>query len=175
VLVADDDLGITEVVTRALEDEGYKVIVAHDGEAALAAAVRERPAALVTDIVMPRLDGIALARRVAALPGPPVPVILMSAHWDAAPRPDVPFLPKPFDLKTLLTMVRHILGLPSPSPSHNGSSTYLLEAYCQRCSALQPATEQEPADLTAQLTCTVCRTPLLPPIVIARRAVSRPG
>src|SRR5829696_7772061 len=89
VLVADDDAAITDIVAEMLAMEGYAVTVAHDGEAALAAVERERPAVLVTDIVMPRLDGIALARRVAALAGPPIPVILMSAHWDGAQRPEV--------------------------------------------------------------------------------------
>ena len=169
VLVADDDVEITAIVAEALAMEGYAVTVAHDGEAALAAVERERPAVLLTDIVMPRLDGIALARRVAALPGPPTPVILMSARWDAAPRPEVPFLAKPFDHDSLLALVRRILESPMAPPAHAGSSVYLLEAYCSRCGDLRPSREQEPADLMAPLTCAVCSTPLRPPIVVARR------
>lgn len=172
VLVADDDVQITDVVSGALELEGYAVIVVHDGEAALEAVTRERPAVLVTDIVMPRLDGLALARRVAALPGDPIPVILMSARWNTAPQPGVPFLAKPFDLDTLLAMVRRLLESPPAAPARAGQSTYLLEAFCQHCGGLRAATEQETADLAAPLTCATCDTPLHPPIVIARRASS---
>lgn len=172
VLVADDDKGIAEVVARVLEEEGYAVAIAYDGEAALAVARRDRPAVIIADIVMPRLDGIALAKRVAELPGPPLPVILMSGHRGTAPDPELPYLPKPFDLEMLLAMVQETLQGPPPRPHRDGPSAYLLEAFCAGCGGLSPAIEQGPADVAASLTCAACGTSLRPPIVVVRRAAT---
>jgi CheY-like chemotaxis protein len=62
ILVVDDDPGVRTVVTDALRMEGYQVEAVANGRQALAAMGRERPAALVLDLAMPRMDGPALVR-----------------------------------------------------------------------------------------------------------------
>ena len=105
VLVVDDELAITEIVGLVLAGAGYAVAVAYDGVTALALAQQERPAVLLTDLRMPGLGGVALARWVAALPGPPVPTIAMSSSRPADLPAGVAFLPKPFELDDLLAAV----------------------------------------------------------------------
>ncbi|HEU4881451.1 MAG TPA: ATPase, T2SS/T4P/T4SS family [Longimicrobium sp.] len=81
VLVADDDREARQALRRALEADGFGVIEAADGEAALAYAQRLRPDWLVTEIALPRLDGIGLLQ---ALAGAPTAVVVYTTQTDAA-------------------------------------------------------------------------------------------
>jgi CheY-like chemotaxis protein len=62
ILVVDDDAGVRAVVTDALQLVGYEVEAVANGHEALSAMGRQRPAALVLDLAMPRMDGPALVR-----------------------------------------------------------------------------------------------------------------
>ena len=98
-LVAEDEELLAEVVEWALEDAGYSVIRASDGEKALASLEPStRIDLLVTDIRMPGLyDGWTLAEKVRDRV-PDVPVVYISGFYAVAPRkvPNSVFLPKPF-------------------------------------------------------------------------------
>ena len=58
ILVIDDDAFVRETIIQILEDEGYQVITAEDGQRGLAAFRRERPDLVITDIIMPEKEGI---------------------------------------------------------------------------------------------------------------------
>jgi two-component system response regulator FlrC len=76
VLIAEDDPGMRGLLERILAQAGYRVTTAEDGQAALEAFRQKRPALLVTDLKMPRLDGMELLRRVLAeAPGTPAVVL----------------------------------------------------------------------------------------------------
>ncbi len=79
VLIVDDELNIRRVLAAMLKREGYEVTTAADGEQALAVLQRTPIHVVVTDLVMPRLDGLGLLGRVAA-DYPDVPVIVITAH-----------------------------------------------------------------------------------------------
>ncbi|HET6922623.1 MAG TPA: sigma-54 dependent transcriptional regulator [Anaeromyxobacteraceae bacterium] len=79
VLIVDDELNIRRVLAAMLKRDGYEVTAAADGEQALAVLARAPVQVVVTDLVMPRLDGLSLLRRVAA-DYPDVPVIVITAH-----------------------------------------------------------------------------------------------
>ena len=80
VLVVDDDQGIVELLTMALESQGYDVISATDG-AALRLAREHVPALILLDIEMPIMDGVEVSRRVRADPQTArIPIVVMSAH-----------------------------------------------------------------------------------------------
>ena len=64
VLVVDDEKDIQRVATRVIESLGYGLVVAHDGEEGLALARRYQPELVLTDALMPRLDGREMARRI---------------------------------------------------------------------------------------------------------------
>src|ERR1051325_5271835 len=66
VLVADDDAWILRMVTTVLEKRGYTIETATDGEDALQRALARTPDLLITDVLMPKMDGWALVRRLRA-------------------------------------------------------------------------------------------------------------
>ena len=84
VLVVDDDAPIRRMLARTLEAEGYAVESAADGGAALAAVERSLPDAIVLDVTMPGLDGLAVTRRLRGK-GLRVPILLLTAR-DAVAR-----------------------------------------------------------------------------------------
>lgn len=116
VLVVDDDESIREFVSVALADEGYTVLTARDGAAALQAVHRQRPGVILLDMRMPVMDGWEFSRVYRATPPPHAPIIVVTAARDAADRAaqiDADgYLAKPFDLLDLIAMVERYLGPP---------------------------------------------------------------
>ena len=81
VLVAEDDEDILELVVFDLEDEGYEVLTARDGEAAVALALERRPDLILLDVAMPGLDGYEVTRRLRAEEATRnTPVVLLTAR-----------------------------------------------------------------------------------------------
>lgn len=111
VLVVDDDEGVRAVMATALEDEGWSVITAENGRAALDALRRSRPEAIILDLRMPVMDGLAFAQRYREFPEPRAPLILISATVTQSAvqaTGAVTGLRKPIDLNLLLdTVSRH--------------------------------------------------------------------
>ena len=112
ILVAEDDVALAEAI-RQLLAEHYTVSLAHDGADALAAATQRPPDLLITDIEMPGMDGLELARQVQAIPGEgAMPVLVMSARAQLGDRlagfdaGAVDYLVKPFDPAELRARVR---------------------------------------------------------------------
>jgi DNA-binding response OmpR family regulator len=70
---------------RSLEYAGYRVSVAHDGPAALAAAHRDRPALVVLDVLLPGIDGYGVCRALRADPAIADPMVLMLTARDGVP------------------------------------------------------------------------------------------
>ena len=109
ILVVEDEAPIREVLAEILRDEGYAVLVASDGAAALVVVAERRPDLVLTDAMMPRLDGLGLLRRMRADPRTAaIPVIVSSAarHPSPADLEGAAFLAKPYDLDEVLRAVR---------------------------------------------------------------------
>ncbi len=124
VLLVEDQAPLRNILREALQLLGYRVLVAADGEAAIATARRlhSRPDLLVTDVVMPRLDGCELARRLTA-ERPGLRVLYLSGHGlDSATRRGMvegsTLLEKPFSTETLSFRVREALDRPHPAGGH---------------------------------------------------------
>jgi PAS domain S-box-containing protein len=118
VLVVDDEAQLRELVARILRRTGYEVLVAADGQEALALAHEHagRIGGLLTDVVMPRMLGSELANRLTA-DLPVLPVLFMSGYADPMLAeqplgPDVRILSKPFTEIELLAEVRALVGEP---------------------------------------------------------------
>ncbi|MDG1481093.1 MAG: response regulator transcription factor [Myxococcota bacterium] len=79
ILLIDDDPALRDILSLALEDAGFDVVVAEDGHAGLAAMATADPAVVVSDVNMPRLDGFSLCRRLRE-GGSTVPVILLTSR-----------------------------------------------------------------------------------------------
>jgi CheY-like chemotaxis protein len=110
ILVVDDEAVARRFLERALTDEGYEVVLANDGEGALALLrARKRGVDLVvTDLVMPGMGGHAFALEVATLPSPP-PVLYISAYESPQGEMAKRFLQKPFSPDELVGAVRGLL------------------------------------------------------------------
>ena len=117
MLVADDNGDTRRVVRWMLEQKGYAVIEAADGQQAVAAAVSHRPDLILMDLVMPVLDGFDAVTRLREHPElRDVPVVAMTARDVAASRDmaeDVGFdqyLSKPLDFLRLNVVIEKLLG-----------------------------------------------------------------
>ncbi len=113
VIVIDDDPTVAEVVARYLVEDGHVVDCYHDGETGLAAALEVGPDLVVLDLMLPRLDGYEVCRRLRALRD--VPVIMLTARGDETDRLiglDLgadDYLTKPFSPRELAARVRAVL------------------------------------------------------------------
>jgi CheY-like chemotaxis protein len=79
VLLVEDDRDLAGVTQQALEHEGVRVAVAYDGREGLDLFERLHPQVVVTDLIMPGIDGLELIRRIVQQPEPHAPVIAVSA------------------------------------------------------------------------------------------------
>jgi len=115
ILVADDEPSVREFVLRALTYGGFEVTSVPDGNAALAALAEKPYDLLLTDIVMPDLDGIALALKVAK-DYPATKIVLMSGYANQRQRAhNLDFLAqevisKPFTLDEIVAKVKAVLA-----------------------------------------------------------------
>lgn len=116
ILVADDDPGTRLAISDYLEMSDYSVITAADGKEALAMVEAYRPHLMVTDIIMPRMNGYELVRTVRQHPAfRLLPVIFLTARNKTEERiqgyqsgADL-YLPKPFELNELGAAIRNLL------------------------------------------------------------------
>src|ERR1700704_2887224 len=110
VLVVDDEMSLRKVLSATLQREGYEVNVCPDGEEAIVALDRDGADVVVTDLVMPKMDGLTLLRKVVAR-HPEVPVIVVTAHGridsavEAMKAGAFDFLAKPFDHGELKSII----------------------------------------------------------------------
>lgn len=115
ILLAEDEQAVREFVSRALDGAGHRVHAVADGGEALEALAAGEYDLLLTDIVMPVMDGIALALKVAAWK-PDLPVLLMTGYAAERQRAHnldalvAEILDKPFTLDQLLAAVRRTLA-----------------------------------------------------------------
>ncbi|TPW29947.1 cell cycle two-component system response regulator CpdR [Pararhizobium mangrovi] len=114
ILLAEDDEDMRRFLVKALERAGYDV-TAHDNGASAYDALREQPfSLLLTDIVMPEMDGIELARRASEL-DPDLKVMFITGFAAVALNPDsqapkdAKILSKPFHLRDLVNEVHKVL------------------------------------------------------------------
>lgn len=118
ILVVDDDRATLLMLSARLIREGYRVLTAADGEEAWAAARREKPDLVLSDMLLPKMDGISLCRMIKADPGlAATRVILATAVFkQAAIRAEArmsgadEFVEKPFGMDALLLKVQSLIG-----------------------------------------------------------------
>jgi two-component system, OmpR family, response regulator MprA len=114
VLLADDDRAIRESLRRALVLEGYEILEASDGAAALATIHASSPDAAILDVMMPNIDGLTVCR-VLRSERNRLPILMLTARTETSDRVaglDAgadDYLAKPFDLDELLARVRALL------------------------------------------------------------------
>jgi CheY-like chemotaxis protein len=124
LLLAEDDPLVNKHLTQALREAGFSVQPVRDGEEALAAFARQPFQIVVADIVMPKVSGVELTRRLREL-APALPVVLISGYNEQLsvlqnfPHNHIAFLQKPFASPTLIAILRNLLSAPEPlQPPH---------------------------------------------------------
>ncbi len=131
ILLVDDEAHITELSRLYLEREGYRYITAGDGMAALEAVSREDPALMVLDIMLPKMDGYEVCRRLRA-EDHPLPIIMLTARDDDVDKivglemGADDYLTKPFNPRELVARVRAILRRNSRLAQVGGQETLHL-------------------------------------------------
>ena len=114
--MVDDEEAVVEFIGSLLEDAGYRVLQAYDGRNALEMARTTRPDVIVTDIMMPIMNGLELCRQVREDPETKdIPIIFMTAgRLPNSECPNTEVLAKPFDLDALEEAVARLCpGQPS--------------------------------------------------------------
>jgi len=120
VLIAEDNPAVREFIMRALESAGYKVTAVMDGQQALDTLNAEKFNVLVTDIVMPNVDGIALALK-AVRQFPDLRIVMISGYAQERMRAHNldalvhRIIAKPFSLEEICAAVKDSLALPPGS------------------------------------------------------------
>ena len=113
ILIADDEAQIREILRIYFEKEGFEVIEAEDGAAAILKVQSEKPDILLLDIMMPVLDGIEVCKQVRKMSD--LPIIMVTAKDDDDDRiagleiGADDYLPKPFDPRELLVRIKVVL------------------------------------------------------------------
>ena len=121
VLVAEDDAGVRMTLEFVLQDEGFEVVLAGDGEEALRIALDRRPDAILLDQVMPKMDGKQVLRALRSIEFTSTTPVFVLSGMDpefgssdgsggaAAAWPGAHFVGKPFDPETLIDGIRRAL------------------------------------------------------------------
>ncbi|WDF71099.1 cell cycle two-component system response regulator CpdR [Novosphingobium sp. KACC 22771] len=117
ILLAEDEAAMRTYLARALENAGYDVVAVDRGTAALPYLEREHFDLLLSDIVMPEMDGIELAQRCAEI-SPDTKVIFITGFAAVTLKasreaPQAKVLSKPFHLRDLVAEVQRVFGQPS--------------------------------------------------------------
>ena len=113
VMVVDDEPKIVQLARDYLEHAGFAVVVAHDGQAALATARAERPDLIVLDLGLPRLDGLDVARTLRRDSN--VPIVMLTGRSEESDKlvglelGADDYVTKPFSPKELVARVRAVL------------------------------------------------------------------
>jgi len=114
ILIAEDESTLVLTLKYNLEREGYAVVIATDGEAAVATAHETRPDLIVLDVMMPRLSGIEVCRILRKEID--VPILILSARADETEKAQGleaganDYVIKPFGMSQLMTRIRSLLG-----------------------------------------------------------------
>lgn len=110
ILVVDDEEAVVEFIGSLLEDAGYRILEAYDGRSALEIARTNRPDVIVTDVMMPVMNGLELCRQLrAASETSDIPIIFMTAgRLPNGECPNSEVLAKPFDLDALEQAVNRL-------------------------------------------------------------------
>jgi two-component system KDP operon response regulator KdpE len=125
VLVVDDEPQITRVLKTVLSSHGYQVRTAAEGESALASFTEWHPELVITDLYMPRMDGVELCRRIRAVSS--VPIIVLSVKGEERTKVEAldsgadDYVTKPFGTDELLARVRAALRRSGASPEELAS------------------------------------------------------
>jgi DNA-binding response OmpR family regulator len=131
ILIVDDEPPIVDMLAYNLKRANYEVLIARDGEEALAQARREQPDLIILDLMLPRLDGLEVCR--ALRRERDVPIIMLTAR-DAEVDRVVglelgadDYVVKPFSVRELMARVKNVLRRAAPRPAETAPDTIRVD------------------------------------------------
>jgi DNA-binding response OmpR family regulator len=131
ILLVDDEESLQKLLTFPLEREGFRVIPAHDGEEALDRFASERVDLVVLDVMLPKLDGLEVCRRLRATSS--VPILMLTARDDELDKVlglelgADDYMTKPFSVREFRSRVRALLRRAS-APRHEPGADEVIES-----------------------------------------------
>ena len=140
LLVVEDIPDILKLLDAMLKFKGYRVVTAQNGQEALEAIQRERPAMIITDILMPKMDGFSLVHRLRINPETrDIPVVFLTATY-VAPEDKAfaltigvsRFIEKPVDFDQFLPTVAEIMAKGASAPLETLNELDFYEGYRKR-------------------------------------------
>jgi DNA-binding response OmpR family regulator len=143
LLIVEDDPDILKLLNTTLTYKGYRVVTAYNGREGLEAVHKERPAIVITDIMMPKLDGFGLVHRLRLDPATrDIPIIFITATYVTPEDRDFAFtigatrfIQKPVDLEEFLNMVVELLQQDTPAAFEPLKEINFYEGYRTRLEA----------------------------------------
>jgi DNA-binding response OmpR family regulator len=127
ILLVDDDSEIVESMRTVLENKGYRIMVARDGNAGLTIAERENPDLIVLDMMMPKKSGFLVLEKLKGRSGGMIPTIMITGNEGSRHRAYAEmlgvrdYIRKPFAMEKLVRSVEKILD-PAAAASRRSSS-----------------------------------------------------
>ena len=121
ILIVDDDQNICELLRLYLAKEGYETLIAHDGEKALELFEQNKPNMVLLDVMMPRMDGWEVCRRIRAQGN--TPIIMLTAKGETFDKVlglelgADDYVVKPFDSKEVVARIKAVLRRCNPEES----------------------------------------------------------
>jgi DNA-binding response OmpR family regulator len=131
ILLVDDEESIQKLLTFPLERDGFRVVPAHDGEEALDRFAQERVDLVVLDVMLPRLDGLEVCRKLRATSS--VPILMLTARDDELDKVlglelgADDYMTKPFSVREFRSRVRALLRRAS-APRHEPGGEEIIQA-----------------------------------------------
>jgi DNA-binding response OmpR family regulator len=155
ILIVDDEPTIVEVVELYLRREGFRVLTAGDGAAALSAVQQERPDLIVLDLMLPGMSGLDVTRQLRA--GGALPIIMLTARVETDRVVGLElgaddYVTKPFSPRELVARVKAVLRRtqPTPAPAPSASSVIAIGGLRLDAAARTVTLDGQPIGLTAR-------------------------
>jgi two-component system response regulator ResD len=156
ILIVDDEPTIVEVVELYLRREGFRVLTAGDGAAALSAVQQERPDLIVLDLMLPGMSGLDVTRQLRA--DGALPIIMLTARGEETDRVvglelgADDYVTKPFSPRELVARVKAVLRRtqPTPAPEPSASNVIAMGGLRLDAAARTVTLDGQPIGLTAR-------------------------
>jgi DNA-binding response OmpR family regulator len=155
ILIVEDEAIVADVVSRYLRRDGFQVVIASDGQAALEIAREQSPDLVLLDLMLPKIDGLEVCRRLRAVSS--VPIIVVTAKGDEADRivglelGADDYVSKPFSPRELVARVRAVLRrTKQTAPSAVTEGTVHVGPILIDPAGRYATVENEPVELTAK-------------------------
>jgi two-component system alkaline phosphatase synthesis response regulator PhoP len=154
ILVVDDEPNIIDLTSMYLQQDGFRVISAGDGLAALELAERDQPALMVLDLMLPELDGWEVCKRIRAVSD--LPILMLTARDDDIDKivglelGADDYLTKPFNPRELVARVKAILRRTEPRRAHGADQPLRLGNLVMDPARRETLVEGRPVDLRAK-------------------------